>query len=182
MHLVVDDQAPVAGVEQLQVRVDALPPGRHHLVRGDGDRADLLALAGVLADLVLGEGGPPQQLVLPLPRGHGVGDEDERGRPGPGHGARADQRLARPAGQDDDARAAVPEAVDGLGLVRPQVPRGRAVRALAVQVDGVGLAVDVAGEVLRGPAELEQDLLDVAALARVDDDGVRGDRGPRRAG
>ena len=34
------------------------------------------------------------------------------------------------------------------------------------------LAVDVAGEVLGGPAELEQDLLDGAALARVHDDRV----------
>ena len=55
VHLVVDDEAPVAGVEQLEVRVDALPLGREHLVGRDGDRADLLAGAGVLADLVLGE-------------------------------------------------------------------------------------------------------------------------------
>ena len=58
VHLVVDDEAPVARVEQLEVRVLALPLGRHHLVRGDGDRPDLLALAGVLADLLLGQRGP----------------------------------------------------------------------------------------------------------------------------
>ena len=68
VHLVVDDQAPVAGVEQLEVAVDALPPGRHHLVRRDGDRPDLLLGAGVLADLVLGQRGTPDQLVLPLAR------------------------------------------------------------------------------------------------------------------
>ena len=68
VHLVVDDQAPVAGVEQVEVGVGALPPRRQHLVGRDGDRADLLAGAGVLADLVLGQRGPLEQLVLPLPR------------------------------------------------------------------------------------------------------------------
>ena len=82
VHLVVDDQAPVAGVEQLEVREHAAAPGRHHLVGGDGDRADLLALAGVLADLLLGERGAGDQLALPLPAGDGVGDQDQRGRPG----------------------------------------------------------------------------------------------------
>ena len=67
VHLVVDDQPPVAGVEQLEVGVDALPPRGHHLVRRDGDRADLLLGAGVLADLVLGQRRAPEQLVLPLP-------------------------------------------------------------------------------------------------------------------
>ena len=57
VHLVVDDQAPVAGVEQLEVGVDALPAHRQHLVRRDGDRADLLAGAAVLADLLLGQAG-----------------------------------------------------------------------------------------------------------------------------
>ena len=43
MHLVVDDQAPVAAVEQLEVLVLALGAAGDHLVGGDGDRADLLA-------------------------------------------------------------------------------------------------------------------------------------------
>ena len=84
VHLVVDDEAPVARVEQLEVRVDALPAGRHHLVRRDGDRPDLLAGTGVLADLVLGQRGALEQLVAPLPGGDGVGDEDQRGRAWPG--------------------------------------------------------------------------------------------------
>ena len=45
VHLVVDDQAPVLGVEQVQVPVLALPAGGDHLVGRDGDRPDLLALA-----------------------------------------------------------------------------------------------------------------------------------------
>ena len=58
VHLVVDDQAPVALVEQLEVRELFLlvGPVREDLVRRHGDRADLLDLAGVLGDLVLGRG------------------------------------------------------------------------------------------------------------------------------
>ena len=82
VDLVVDDQAPVALVEELEVRVDALPARRHDLVRRDRDRADLLAGARVLADLLLGERGPVEQLVAPLPRRDGVGHEDQRRRPG----------------------------------------------------------------------------------------------------
>ena len=44
----------------------------------------------------------------------------------------------------------------------------------------MGLAVDVAREVLRGPAHLEQRLLEVAALGRVDDHRVRVDPGPEQ--
>ena len=124
---------------------------------------DLLAGAGVLADLVLGERGPLEQLVAPLPGRDGVGDEDEGGRLGLGHRPGPDERLAGAAGQHDDARAAVPEAVDRLLLVGPQRPAAR------VEVDGVRLAVDVAGLVLGRPADLEQLLLEVAALGRVDE-------------
>ncbi len=43
VDLVVDDQAPVAAVEQFQVAVLALGAAGDHLIRGDGDRPDLLA-------------------------------------------------------------------------------------------------------------------------------------------
>ena len=52
-------------------------------------------------------------------------------------------------------------------LVGPQRP------AVLVEVDRVRLAVDVAGEVLGRPAELEQLLLEVAALGGVHDDACR---------
>lgn len=167
MHLVVDDQAPVAGVEELQVRVDALPFGRQHLVRGDGDRPDLLPRTAVLADLLLGQRGPLHQLVLPLPGRDRIGHQDQRGRLGLRHRARPDQRLARTAGQHDHTRAAVPEALHGLLLVRPQRP------AVLAQLDGVRLTVDVTGQVLGRPAQLEQRLLDLPALRRVHHDRVR---------
>ena len=82
VHLVVDDQAPVAGAEQVEVGERAAAPRGEHLVRGDGDRADLLALAGVLADLLLGQRRAGDQLALPLPAGDRVGDQDQRGRLG----------------------------------------------------------------------------------------------------
>ena len=119
VHLVIDDQAPVAGVEQLKVRVDTLAPQRQYLVRRDGDRAHLLAGAGVLADLVVGERGALDQLIAPLAGRDGVGDQDQRGGLGPGHRARTDQGLTGATGQDDDARTAVPEVLDGLDLVGP---------------------------------------------------------------
>jgi hypothetical protein len=79
--------------------------------------------------------------------------------------------LPGAAGQHDDARAAVPEALDGLLLVRAQRP------AVLVQVDRVRLAVHVTGQVLGGPAQLEQRLLDLPALGGVDDHRVRVDTG-----
>ena len=106
------------------------------------------------------------QLVLPLPRADGVGDEDQRGGLGVRHRGRADDGLAGAAGQHDDAGPAVPERLGGLALVGPQRP------AVLGEVDRVRLAVDVAGEVLGRPAELEQRLLEVAALAGVHGDGV----------
>src|SRR5699024_11470772 len=51
MYLVVDDQAPVARIEEVQVRVDPFSFGGQHLVGRDRDRTDLLAGSGVLTDL-----------------------------------------------------------------------------------------------------------------------------------
>ncbi len=172
VHLVVDDESPVAGVEQLEVGVDALPAGGHHLVRGDGDRPDLLAGTGVFADLVLGQRRAVEQLMAPLPGGDRVGHQDQGRRLRLGHRRRADDGLAGAAGQHHDSGPAVPEAFDGLLLVGPHGP------AVLHQRDRVCLAVDVAGEVLGRPAQLEQHLLEVAALGRVHDDRVSVDALP----
>ena len=175
VHLVVDDQAPVAGVEQVQVRVDALPAGRQHLVRRDRDGPDLLDGAGVLADLVLGERGTPDQLVLPLPGAHGVGDQDQRGGLGVGHRGRADQGLAGAAGQHHHARSR------RARTSRRRRAGSRAGATGLVERDRVGLTVDVPGEVLGRPAELQQRLLEVAALGGVHHDGVVVDPGAEHA-
>ena len=154
--------------------VDALPLGRQHLVGRDGDRPDLLAGAGVLADLVLGQRRALEQLVAPLPRRDGVGDEDERGRLGLGHRAGADEGLAGAAGEHDDAGAAVPEPVDGLLLVGPQRP------VVLGEVDAGAPRRRRSRQVLGRPADLEQLLLEVAALARGARRPVGVDPGARR--
>ena len=121
---------------------------------------------GVLTDLLGRQRRPSYELVLPLPRAHGVGDEDQRGRLGLGHRGRADDGLAGATGEYDDAGPAVPERLGGLLLVGPQLP------PVLGQRDRVRLAVDVPGEVLCRPAQLEQRLLEVAALGRVHRDRV----------
>src|SRR5699024_8759105 len=73
--------------------------------------------------------------------------------------------LAGTAGEDHHTAAAVPESLDRLGLVGAQGP-------VVSQIDGVGFAVHITGEVLGGPAALDQYLLQVAAFAGMDDDGV----------
>jgi hypothetical protein len=101
----------------------------------------------------------------------GVGHEDQRGGARLGHRGRPDDRLARPAGQDDDAGPPVPETLRRLALVRPHRP------AVLAQRDRVCLAVHVPGQVLGGPAQLEQHLLEVAPLGGVDHDAVVGESG-----
>ena len=58
MHLVIDDQPPVALVEELEMGELALlaRPVREDLVGGDGHRADFLVAAAVFADVLLGQG------------------------------------------------------------------------------------------------------------------------------
>ena len=58
----------------------------------------------------------------------------------------------------------MPEALGRLGLVRTWLPQ------LGREADRVALAIDIASDILRGPAELHERLLEVAALARMDDD------------
>ena len=151
--------------------------GGHHLVGGDRDRPDLLALAGVLPDLFIGQGRARDQFVLPLPERDGVGDQDQRGGAGACHRGRPDDGLPRPAWQDDDTRAAVEEALDRFMLVGAQRPA-----VVGAQRDGVRLPVDVAGEVLGRPAQLQQHLLEPAALGRVHHDGVAVDPLPEQRG
>ncbi len=74
--------------------------------------------------------------------------------------------LPAPHGKHDDTGAAVPEALDRFELVGPDRP------AVLVQRDRMRLAIDVTGEVFGRPAELEQYLLEVTSLARMNDDSV----------
>ena len=115
---------------------------------------------------------PLDQLVAPLPGRHRVGDQDQRRRLGPGHGRRSDDGFPCSARENDDTGTAVPERGRRLILVRPQLPAG------LVKINSVRLAVDIAGQVLRRPAELQQDLLEVPALAGVHDHRVLVDPRP----
>ena len=151
--------------------MDAAALGRHHLIGGNGDRTDLLLGARVLTDLLRGQRGALDQLITPLSGRDGVGDQDQRGRLRLGHGGRTDDGLACATGQDDHAGTAVEEGLGGLLLVGPQVP------TRLIQLDRVGLTVDVAGQILGRPAELEQHLLEGTALGRVDHHGVVVDLG-----
>ena len=176
MYLVVDDEAPVPGVEDLKVGVDALPFRRHHLIRRDGDRTDLLLGARVLPDLVGGQGGAAEELVAPLTGSDGVRDEDEGCCLREGHGEGAHDGLAGAAREHDDPRAAVPKALCSLGLVGPGLP------GVGIEADRMPLAIDVASDVLGGPTELDERLLEVPALARVHDDRRGVNPGPEQGG
>ena len=166
MDLVVDDEAPVAGIEELEGAVFALGLAGDHLIGGDGDGLDFLLFAGVFADFVFGQGGAAQELVAPLAAGDGIGNQDERGGFRLGHRSRADDGFASAAREYDDAGAAGPEGLGGVLLVVTQLP------AVVIEGDGVGLAIDVAGEILGRPASLEEGLFKAAALGGRDGDGV----------
>jgi len=174
VHLVVDDQAPVSGVEQVEVGVYAAALGGHHLVGRDGDRPDLLLGPGVLADLLGRQRRPLDQLIAPLPGRHRVGDQDQRRRLGPRHGRRSDDGFPCSTRENDDTGTAVPERGSGLILVRPQLPAG------LVKINCVRLAVHVTGQILGRPAELQQHLLEVPALTGVHDHRVLVDPRPHQ--
>jgi hypothetical protein len=160
MDLVVDDQAPVLGPQEVDMGVRTLPAGDEDLVGRERHRPDLLALARVLADLVFAEARAGEQLAPPLPGRDRVGDEDQRAGAGAGHRGQPDQRLPRAAGEHDHSAAGGRERVDRLHLVGPQGEPG-----VGAQRDRVGGAGHVAGPVVRRPAGLEQRLLEPAPFA-----------------
>ena len=170
MHFVVNDEAPVALVEQREVRELTVlaPPVRDDLVSGNRDRADFLGVAGVFADGVRRQRGFVQQLGLPLPRRRHVGREDQSGSAHQRHARHAHDGLARAARQHDDAgpaalRAAGVKNLRRRALVIPRRERHPGQRQ-AAQRQGKILAADVAGEVFRGETELDERLLEPAPL------------------
>ena len=83
MDFVVDDQAPVALVEQLEVRklFGLVGPIREDLIGRQRDRGDLLGLAGVLGHLILGQVGLVEDLAPPLLDGRDAGGQHQRAAP-----------------------------------------------------------------------------------------------------
>jgi hypothetical protein len=98
--------------------VALVPPPGEDLVGGDGDGADLFALAHVRADLIRREVGLVEDLAHPLVYGRGVRGQDEGVGVHEAHRLERDDGLARAAGQHDDARAAARRAVGEHGLGR----------------------------------------------------------------
>ncbi len=82
------------------------------------------------------------------------------------HGGGSDDGLAGTAGQHHHTRAALPETRHRALLVVAQLP------AVLAQLDRVRLAVDVTGQVLGRPADLQQRLLEPSPLGRVHHDTV----------
>jgi len=107
VHLVVDDNAPVLFGEQLQVWKGFIlgRPIGQDLIGGDGNRPDLLELAAVFPDAILGNAGLVQQLLLPLAEGGDVGGQDQGLGGDSLHQGHSHQGFARAAGQNDDAAA-----------------------------------------------------------------------------
>ena len=129
---------------------------------------DLFGRACVLADLVFGERGLLQQLATPLVHCGVVGREDERLTPHGGHRPHADDRLACAAGKHHDTAP----ALDGAGavkrchgglLIRAERERG-AIGQRVAQRDGQGTAVHVAGQVVNGPAQVNQIALEFPSV------------------
>ena len=144
-----------------------------HLVGGDGDRADLFALAGVLADGFGRQAGLVEDLADPLAGGDDRRRENQRLALQPGQHAQADDGLARAAGQHDHAAAAASAAlgvkdIDRVLLVVAQAERTARSSVVSRRTISSGAPGCVAGQVLGRVAELEQRLLDAPALGRVD--------------
>ena len=182
VDFVVDDEAPVALVEeaevgelliqwQIFVLCAALAMGEN-LVGGDGDGADFLALAGVLADHFRVDGGLVEEFLTPLTRSDGAGSEDERVRLDLRHCHHAHDGFACTAGQDDGACAARvgaigPEDVAGVLLVvadGEQVTADRRIPKLKLE----RCSFDVADQVFRRIPGFDERLFDVPAPRRRD--------------
>ena len=66
VHLVVDDQTPIVGVEERQVCELALSTGRQDVIGRDCDGLDLFAFARILANVVFSQGRSRKDFVTPL--------------------------------------------------------------------------------------------------------------------
>jgi hypothetical protein len=147
VHLVVDDQPPLAAVEQLTVAVH--PRGA---VGRDRHRANLLLAAVVLADLVGGERGVREQFLAPLARQLSPGHENQRfaldGRQNPHRG----DGLAAARRTDQHAR---------VRLQKVREPRLLVVPKFEIQFDRQVVAAVEVALVPDGVARLVEDPLDL---------------------
>src|SRR5262249_27258286 len=108
VDFIIDNQAPIPLVEDLEVRELFLlvRPVRQDLIGGDGHRTDLLHFARVFGDVAFLEVRLVEDLADPLFDGGDARGQHQRRFLHESHGGDADDGLAGPAGQDNDAAAA----------------------------------------------------------------------------
>jgi hypothetical protein len=96
MHLIINNQAPLALGKQPQVRELAvlLGPVRQHLVGRECHWPDVLGIAGILGDLMLLHICFFQQLAMPLAHRGAVGGQNQRRLADQCHGSQPDHSFA----------------------------------------------------------------------------------------
>ena len=94
MDLVVDDEPPIAGVENLEVWVDPFPLGGQHLICRNRHGADFLLGSGVFTYLVRRELGTTKEFVPPLSGRNGVRHQNQGRCLGQRHGESTHDGLA----------------------------------------------------------------------------------------
>ena len=158
MDFVINDQAPVALIEQVQVGEFGVLARAvsHDLVGCQRHRAHFLGGARVLADGLGGDGGLVEQLLDPLARGRHAGNQDERGGLDQGHAPHPHDGFASAAGQHDHAGAAPLGAAGVKGPGRLLLVAAQGKRAACAgeqaQINGEILPGGVAGQVFGGKA------------------------------
>ena len=181
MDLVIDDQAPFALVEQLEVLKPALlvcTPSED-VVGGDGDRSNVLGLPGVFSDCLTGQCGFVDQLSNPLTSRCDAGRQYNSRGLQEGHARQADDGFTGTAGQHNDRGSAArgSRGVERLGsfpLITPKAERQPSSR-LGAQSHIKSLALDVASQVFDGVADFDQRLLEPASLGRINKELPRSD-------
>ena len=138
-----------------------LGPGEH-LIGGDGDWTDLLGVARILADLIVGQVGLGQQLAAPLMCRADRGHDDQRVGAGGGNGCQSDDCLARTAGQRQHAVAALIVALGPPGRQRIRLVRAKFGGELGPLQAGTPF---VSGLIGGRPTKPDQRLLEHAAVA-----------------
>src|SRR5690606_5945861 len=134
-------------------------------------------LAGVLADVLLGDLRLVEQFALPLADRDDVGREDERARADALHGGEPHDRLPRAAREDDHAgaaalRAARVEDVGRLALVGTELERRAVPARERAEREGERSPDDVPREILDRIPDPDERLLHLAPHLRRDEDAL----------
>ncbi|MPN03282.1 hypothetical protein SDC9_150509 [bioreactor metagenome] len=126
MHLIIDDESPVALGQKIKMREWALLVRSvgEHLVGADGDLSWVLALTGILSDLLFLQVGLVQNFLHPLVYRCNVGGYHQCPGSQSLHDLHAHHRLSRPTGKHNGPETATWTQIAQQGicchlLVRP---------------------------------------------------------------